>query len=249
MKNKGIKSILSDTIHFDKSEEGKYDCAVLLHSLEHYLDFKSTLEAVKKLIKPNGIIYIETPDAEKYCNVEAVPFTLFTYEHTFHLTKDTMRNLGRISGLELLDTNSFFKADSYWVVYGVFRNNGKNKSEIVYTNTTKRACLQYIDFSKNVLEKHLPPLDDTEYYLWGIGASTALLLNETFDKYNIIGLIDRNPAKQGIEYKIGNKWLTISDPSDITNPNATILVLPYWYKDSIVKQIKEMNLKNKILTL
>lgn len=248
LKDKKIPFVLSDTIQFDKTLERKYDAAVLLHSLEHYLDFKAALEGVKKLVKPNGIIYVETPDAQRYCDVEAVPFTMFTYEHTFHLTQETMKNLGKVCGLNLLDTNSFYKADSYWVVYGLFKNTGIIENP-VYTDTVKNGILKYICFSKNLLKQRLPKRDATKYYLWGIGASTALLLNETFDEYNVVGLIDRNPARQGIEYTIGTKKLKIQSPESIVDKDAAILVLPYWYKDSIVTQIQAMGLTNKILAL
>ena len=245
---KNIKSIHSDIAHIDSSEHGKYDVAVLLHSLEHFLDFKSCLEAVKKIVKPNGVIYIETPDASKYCDVDAVPFTFFTYEHTFHLTQDTMKNIGCVCGLECVNTGSFFKADSYWVVYGVFINEGAYK-EPFYTDTTKLAISKYIDFSRNLLKKRLPKSTETKYYLWGIGASTALLLSDTFDDYNIIGLIDRNPARQGLEYKIHDNNLVVQTPDAITDKEAVILVLPYWYKDSILKQIKDMKIENPVKVL
>ena len=86
--------------------------------------------------------------------------------------------------------------------------------------------------------------------LWGIGASTALLLNETFDKCNVIQLIDRNPARQNLSYRMGGgNFLSIQDPSDITETDATIVIMPYWYHDSIQKQILEMGFKNKITSL
>ena len=248
LEEKRIPCILSNTVDFEKSEEGKYDLAVLGHSLEHYLDFRSALFAIKKMVKKHGYIYIETPDAERYCDVDAVPFTMFTYEHTFHLTQNTMENIGKVCGLNCIDVNSFFKADSYWVVYGLFENDGVI-SEPVYSGNTKESVLKYISYSKNELVKRLPKQDNTKYYLWGIGASTALLLNEVFDGYNVIGLIDRNPARQGIMYTIGNRNLLIEDPVVINDDEAVILVLPYWYKDSIVTQIKDMGLKNKICTL
>ena len=50
-------------------------------------------------------------------------------------------------------------------------------------------------------------------------------------------------------YTIGNRNLLIEDPVVINDDEAVILVLPYWYKDSIVTQIKDMGLKNKICTL
>ena len=248
LKEKDIDSILSDTVNFDKQLCGKYDLAVFVHSLEHYLDFNSAILSAKKMLKENGYLYIETPDAAKYCDVKAVPYSMFTYEHTFHLTLDTMDNISRVFGLKLIDKNSFFKADSYHVVYGLFQNGGK-VSPPVYTDQTRNAVINYANYSKEILRGYIEPLEKSyeKLILWGIGASTAFLLNSTFDHCNIIALIDRNPAKQNIVYTIGNKQLKIEGPETIIDEDATIVVLPYWYKNSIVNQIKELGFKNKII--
>lgn len=250
LKEKNIDTIKSDTINFDKKYEGKFDLAVLIHSLEHYLDFKSAINGAKKLLKKGGYLYIEVPDASKYCDVDAVPYTMFTLEHTFHLTLETIDNISRTCGLSLVDKNIFYKAGSYHVLYGLFKNEGEIK-EPKYTLETKNAVEKYEKFCANKIKPSIEQFEKSkeELILWGIGASTALLLNETFNNCNVISLIDRNKARQGLNYKIGERNLTIKDPSTIENGVGTIVILPYWYKASISKQIKEMGFKNKIVSL
>ena len=249
LKTKNINAILSDTVNFDKQLCGKYDLAVFVHSLEHYLDFNSAILSAKKMLKENGYLYIETPDAAKYCDVKAVPYSMFTYEHTFHLTLGTMDNISRVFGLKLIDKNSFFKADSYHVVYGLFQNGG-TVSPPVYTDQTRNAVINYANYSKEILRGYIEPLEKSyeKLILWGIGASTAFLLNNTFDNCNVIALIDRNTAKEGIVYTIGNRQLEINCPETIIDEDATIVVLPYWYKNSIINQIKELGFSNRIIS-
>ena len=251
-KSKGINTILSDTINIPNDLFNKFDLAILGHSLEHYLDIDKVLLNIKNILKPQGYLYIEVPDAEKYCNTDSVPYTMFTYEHLYHFTLDTMDNIANAFGYKLIDKNQFFKAESYDVLYALFQNSFNNKPKpFKYIKTCSDAIKQYIKFSQKKLKLSIKQLElsQEELILWGIGASTALLLNETFDNCNVIQLIDRNPARQNIEYQIGNKHLKIQDPKQIKNENATIIIMPYWYHDSIKKQIEETGLNNKIKIL
>lgn len=250
LQEKNINAIKSDTIDCAEKYENTFDLAVFVHSLEHYLDFKSAILSAKKMLKKDGYLYIEVPDASKYCDIDAVPYTMFTLEHTFHLTLDTIDNIARVCGLTLIDKNSFYKANSYHVLYGLFKNNGKIE-EAIYSSCAKDAVKKYSRFCAEKIKPSIEKYEKTQekLILWGVGASTALLLNENFDNCNVISLIDRNPARQGLSYKIGSKELLIEDPSTIKDEEATIVILPYWYKDSIAKQIEEMGFKNKISSL
>lgn len=247
---RGLDTILSDTEQFDKPLEGRFDLAVSIHSLEHYFDIKTAMESTKKLVKEGGYIYIEVPNAMKYTEVGSVPYTMYTYEHTLHLTHHTMKNIASAFGIKLLDVGQFFKAGSYYVLYG-FYQNCETENNVEFSTETKDAVLKYDKHSAEKLKPAIKKFEKSQepLILWGIGASTALLLNESFNKCNVISLIDRNPARQGIQYNIAGCELTIQDPDTIKDENATIVVLPYWYKDSIIKQIKEMGFKNKTMSL
>lgn len=249
-KSKGINTILSDTINIPNDLFNKFDLAILGHSLEHYLDIDKVLLNIKSLLKPQGYLYIEVPDAEKYCNKDSVPYTMFTYEHLYHFTLDTMDNIANAFGYKLIDKNQFFKAESYDVLYALYQNNGDVKNT-TYAATSKIFIQEYINHCKNQLIPYIEEFKKSQekLILWGIGASTALLLNETFDNCNVIQLIDRNPARQNIEYHIGEKVLSIQDPKTINDNTATIVIMPYWYHDSIKKQIEDMGFKNKIISL
>lgn len=248
-KSKGINTILSDTIHIDESLLNKFDLAILGHSLEHYLDIDKVLSNIKHILKPEGYLYIEVPDAEKYSKTDSVPYTMFTYEHLYHFTLDTMDNIAKAFGYKLIDKNQFFKAESYDVLYALYQNNGEVQ-DTTYNAASKLSILEYINHCKNQLKPYIKQLEASQekLILWGIGASTALLLNETFDNCNVIQLIDRNPARQNIEYHIGGKVFSIQDPETINDDTATIVIMPYWYHDSIKKQIKEMGFINKIIS-
>lgn len=243
----GVNGILANCCEANKELENKYDLIIMCHSLEHFMDIDKVILEAKKMLKENGYLYIELPDAEKYSDTGAVPFTMFTYEHLYHFTLDTMDNIANAFGIKMVEKRAFKKADSYDVLYGLYQNNGKKK-EVKYTDKTKKMILKYQEHSKNKLKPYIDEFEKTQekLILWGVGASTALLLNETFDNCNVIQLIDRNQQRQGLKYKIKDKVFVVEEPSIINDDDATILILPYWYHLSIMKQIQEMGFKNTI---
>ena len=202
------------------------------------------------MLSENGIIYIEVPDSTKYCDVNFPPYFFCTYEHVLHLTKASFSNLAKAYSMALLESNSYLKCNSYYVINGIFKNN-ELSSDVIYTQETKTAVENYLQFSKEKLFPIVQQLENSQedLILWGIGASTAQLLNITFDNCSIVALVDSNPARQGITYKIGNNQYTIQSPNKVLEQSATIVVLPVMYKKAIIEQIKKLGFKNKVISL
>lgn len=59
---------------------GSYDIVTLIHSLEHFVSPLENLRAIKHLIKPDGLLLIQVP------NAEATPFDLLVADHVTHFT-------------------------------------------------------------------------------------------------------------------------------------------------------------------
>ncbi|MCT7539713.1 class I SAM-dependent methyltransferase [Aliarcobacter cryaerophilus] len=250
IKNYGLNYIQNDSFINDDTLKEKFDLIIFSHALEHILDFQHSVENIKSMLKKDGIFYLEVPDSKKYCNVNFPSFFFFTYEHLIHFTQETFVNFAKSYGLDLVQSNTFLKCESYYVINGIFKKNGKSEP-IQYTDETKNAVERYLKYSKEKLIPVIKQLEDSqeELILWGVGASTAQLLNDTFDKCNVIQLIDNNPSRQGIEFNISNKKLKIKSPSDVSKEESSIVVLPIMYKKSIIKQIQSLGFKNKIITL
>lgn len=247
---RGIPAVDSDTMTCPDGEAGKYGLAVMIHSLEHYLYFDKAIETVKKMLKSDGYFYIEVPDADNYCQNDDVPYTMFTYEHTFHLTLDTFENLSRAFGLRIVNKGGFYKAGSYHVIWCLFQNSGEYQ-DVKYIDSVRSAVKVYEEQSRRRAQELVAPLATSgeRLILWGVGASTASMLDGHFDECNVEMLIDRNPARQGLTFHVAGKNLMIQSPDDIHDAEATIVILPFWYKDSIARQIKEMGFKNKVVAL
>ena len=227
----------------------KFDLIVFSHTIEHILEICQAMENVKSLLADNGILFIEVPDASRYSDVDMPAYFFFTYEHLIHFTTDTLKNLSGAFGLTLIQAKSYLKCARYHVLYGIFRLGGK--TPIVGETQTETAVREYETVCRANLKPFIGKLehDQEKLVLWGVGASTAQLLNGNFDRCDVVKLIDSNPARQGIEFKVGNRLLKIAPPETVTDARMTIVVLPVMYRDSIVLQIREAGLTNKIVTL
>ncbi len=250
---KGIDTVKADSTQLIEAWTGKFDLILLIHVFEHIYAQNETLNNLKKMLKTDGMMYLEVPDASKYCNDENVPFYYYTYEHIAHMNQFDIRNISCLTGMELLDTQEYLKCEQYPSVYGLYKNGDKIK-QAVYHDLGEDCAQAYLELcktrSRKMTQKYCEK--NESLVLWGIGASTAQLLSSGFDRCNVCELVDSNPRRQGMEYQVGTKKMKIISPSELQariKKDDVIVVMSIMYKNSIIKQIKEMGFSNKIEAL
>ena len=99
----------------------------------------------------------------------------------------------------------------------------------------------YIQEQLNVLKKH----NITEIYVWGTGAYTIWLLENSMLMDFSIQFIDNNTTKIGKNLGAGR----IYKPDCIKNQEKPIVICSMLYSQDIKKQILRMGLKNEIVIL
>ena len=67
--------------------------------------------------------------------------------------------------------------------------------------------------------------------------------------YNVIQLVDSNPARQGLSFQVGDRMLQIEDPSCVENREAIIFILSTAYKISIERSIRSYGYQNETVAL
>lgn len=55
-----------DAENVPKSQLGKYDAIIMVALIEHLIDPLQAMKEIKKLLKPGGFVYIDTPNIAKY---------------------------------------------------------------------------------------------------------------------------------------------------------------------------------------
>lgn len=246
-KKLGVKTVLTDSMDMGDVADDSFDMVILNHSLEHILDVDRTMNNISRVLKAEGYLFLEIPDAEGYMNEAAAPFNFLTYEHVLHMSMNDMKNLAGAYGYEILDKGRYYKkVSNYPSIYALLRKG--SKQALTYSDEPEKAMLRYLEKSERALEHFLTPLRQSgeKLILWGIGASTAILI-ESFKGCNVTALIDRNPGRQGLAFHINGKRYTVEPPESVGEGTIVILSIPY--HDSIERQIWEMGLTNKIVAL
>lgn len=103
---KNIKHI--DSIFSEELKEESFDFIISSHSLEHVTDVKSIMSRLKFLLKKNGYIFIEVPNAKnKY---EMINKGVIGAPHCYYFEKEYFTTLG----YKIVMLNSYFSKQSYY---------------------------------------------------------------------------------------------------------------------------------------
>lgn len=246
-REKGVETICVSSADMGSHIEQSVDVVILNHTLEHILDVEETFNGIDAVLREEGILFIEVPDVTGYINEDAAPFNFLTYEHVLHLSQNDLRNLAALYGYTIIEEGSYYKkVSNYPSVYAVMKKTNQ-RGDIISQDLSERRICAYIKKSQHDIAEFIEPLKQSgePLILWGIGASTAILL-EAFADCNVIKLIDSNHDRQGLSFFVG-KELVIEPPEQAGEGTIVILSIPY-YK-SITRQLRQMGLTNKIVSL
>lgn len=241
---------------FQDFHENAYDCVILSHTLEHVADVRGALEWIGKRLKPDGVIYLETPDASRYVDFIYAPFQDFNTEHINHFSLMSLENLMNERGfsLEIGGTKDLpINADMFYpAVFGFWK-----KGAYAYPRNSKKdeslrlRIEEYIVCSQKIMNDIDARLDELlarklSIILWGTGQLAMKLLSETsLAKADILAFVDNNPINHG---KVLHN-IPIIAPDELGSLGAPILITTLLHHQAIAEQIKRMNLKNEIVFL
>ena len=242
---------------FSMPHVGKFDVVILSHTLEHIYDVRDAVAHLSMLLCEAGYLYIEVPDARQYANYITSPLQDFNVEHINHFSSISLENL--ILPLGFAKTDTFTKVDelpegvpspaisSLWEKQ---KNNAFDTFTLQQDQELKSSVNEYISKSLSALEsinRHLMHYMEKyeQFIIWGTGQLAFQLLNYTCLKYaKIISFVDSNPINHG---KI-LRGIPIDSPTSIRD-SFPIIITTLGYDNEIQQQIKEMQLKNPVISL
>ncbi len=234
---------------------GKFDLVVLSHVAEHVQDVASVVTTLRSLLKPDGLAYVEVPNAAQYKDCLIAPFQDFNTEHINHFSVQSLKNLFRKgwvitqTGEKLLDLG----AGLYYPAAFIVVQNSTEASETAITvdNHLRPAVEEYIDLSKRMMEQidlkiqSLLKLFD-KLIVYGTGQLAMKLLRDTYlSKAQIEFFVDSNPLNQG--KTLHGK--PIYAPSKILESDAPILIASLVNAESICIDLRGMSVDNEVFLL
>jgi len=254
---KGINCLHASLFELDDSF-GKYDLVILSHVWEHILDLEAALKSIEKILKPNGCIYVECPNAMNYKNVIHAPYQEFNTEHINHFSTASFYNFFGSRGYALLDTGirimKIASNNDYDAVYSLFRKNlDGSKTDIVFDQEILPSIKTYLSASDDTYEKIIEKIKNVvslneDIAFVGIGQFAFKLLESVKElriKNNLI-LFDNNSLNEG---KVINESIVNSGKNLIANYKTkkfNIIITSLIYQNEIANNLKSEFEKNNI---
>lgn len=95
-------------------EDNSFDAIVSWHVIEHVSDVRATLRDWYRVLKPGGMVVLETPDAHcpKVRRRGASYEKFWAAEHTYTFTEQNLAEFARQAGFEILPTPQLGKVQS-----------------------------------------------------------------------------------------------------------------------------------------
>jgi SAM-dependent methyltransferase len=233
-----------------------FDCIVLSGVLEHVRDLHGALKGLVPLLKTNGFLYIEVPDATAYAEYLYSPFQDFNTEHINHFSPSTLRGLLRGFGLgPVFEGGKSIRSSAtsfYHDIYGVFRadNDGDGAEEDGADGLTSRIKL-YVAASGQMMSEISGRLDldlagSSGVIVWGVGQLTMKLLKYSpLARSKIVAFVDSSPVNRGRMLH----QVRIVGPEDLREMPHPIVIASLLHQSEIAQQIRSMGLDNRLILL
>ena len=119
----------------------KFDLVILSHVFEHFIDPQDTLESLKKVLKPNGVVYVEVPGLMTIHKKGEYEFDFqryLTHAHIFNFNLVSLTRIFNQGGFRLVKGNEEIEA--------VFKE-GEQK---VDTTNNAEVIMGYLHFMEHI---------------------------------------------------------------------------------------------------
>lgn len=252
-----VGGVFSQNVADNRLFESRFDCVIFSHVMEHIYDVWGAIGNISYLLKPSGILYLETPDASRYKDFFVVPYYYYDCEHINHFDEHSLRNLLMSQGYDFM---SFSKAEikpSASIRYpSVFVMAKKTtikgiENEPLADFSVKESVLAHLEKSKipeQAIRDKLEPLINSEspVIVWGAGNFMLRLLeNSPLGKCNIRAFIDNDSKKWGSVIR----GVSVFSPEKLKELKGTLIICSAIYSDDIYNQAKSMEIDNEIVVL
>lgn len=236
----------------------RFDIIMCTGVLEHLLDLHMVIRNIDTYLRERGKIFVIVPAVEGFEEyIHKIP-NYFNHEHINYFSRNSLDNLFLAHKYKRIsrDKESFFYTQlnsnipekSLCAVY----EKSVKTEELRYDKTSENSIRNYFRQAKKMERKELQYCQNLvskgdSFIVWGTGAYAMKLVGEvTGLEDKIMFFVDNNSDR--IEREFLGK--VIKSPEELYhNQEEIILIASMKYSDDIVKQIKDMGLKNKYIVI
>jgi len=245
LEEQGINSKIGSIMSTMKEYNGKFNLIILRHIIEHLEDPKKAIQNVKKWLKPEGKIIIESPNLQLYNKSDSFPGSFIEYEHINHFSLISLMNLMNDFNLKSYETSS----EIYPTLRTAFEISECAERKIckeVNDEDSMKSSLEIPNELGRTLLSKIEELGNEEIAIWGVSTYVYRLLTHTsLSNCNIKYLVDINLSIQSQKIM----GMNILDPKVLKDFYGTIVICGQTSLESIKNSIKLLGFKNKIVCL
>jgi SAM-dependent methyltransferase len=233
-----------------------FDVAVLCHVLEHVRDLQPALAGLKRLMHQRSALYVEVPDAARYCEFLNAPYQDFNTEHINHFSRTCLNNLMLHNGFKQVQAPVAKVIHSsedtlYPAVFGVYSPAPSHQADLPKDEFLKAKVITYIAASQalmNSMNDHLRSELRTcsEVILWGTGQlALKLMTEEPLRSARIRACVDANPVNRGKNLRC----VSILSPSELKDVQCPIVITSTLHETAIRRDIENLGFLNRLVSL
>jgi SAM-dependent methyltransferase len=105
----GVQAIRGSIETWEGNEQ--FDLILLCRTIEHFYDLRAALSTLRKIIKPDGLLFCDIVDYLETCRREGPPEVTTKIDHCYWLTQEASVGIFRAFGFEILTTQVTIAAD------------------------------------------------------------------------------------------------------------------------------------------
>ena len=226
------------------TETGLFDCVTLRQVLEHIENLSDFGVALRNLLRPNGLLVIEVPDAQSHFDLP--DFALWE-EHINDFSLGSLKHFLRQHGLEVIDSyKTQFSGVCLTVLSRLVDTRSVDVEPVSQIVDSFRKWAKCFDPFRSQVQAELQYFAsrDLPVALYGVGSRSSFFLNVTRSMGNISFAIDDDPAKQG-KYLPGTDILIRSREDGFKLLKENSLVLLGVNGENEKKLLSEISPQNK----
>jgi len=234
---------------FWKEKQEKNDIVCFFHVLEHIKRPLEFLKLVKKVLRGDGYIFLEVPDAERASANSVADF--FSIEHINHFTKTSLKNISKLLNFDIIAIDKPKEIPVTRVIYKIntsklpdteIENNFSTMEKIIRLYKKDRTL--FLQKIKNKIQGY------DKITVYGAGMHTSQIVTEgLLDLKKVDYIIDSNEVKWGKDF-LGFK---VSPPDILNEIKLPVLISSYDSQEDISKflslkypNIFQIKLYNKV---
>ncbi|HVC24617.1 MAG TPA: class I SAM-dependent methyltransferase [Acidimicrobiales bacterium] len=240
---------------------GGLDAVTMIGVLEHLWDVPAAIASLVRLLRPGGLVYLDVPDAARYCHPLVVPFQDFNTEHTNHFSLRTLDLLFERHGFapvwkDAVLTHTEAGLPMVPAAAGAWRWTGEARGRDREAPVERDLHLatelrRFARESAETLDRFDDHLEDAlrgaaEVCVWGVGElAYKLLTRRAIAGRHLVALVDGNPARQGKPVA----GTDVGEPSVLLSTTAPIVVAAGYAQRSIQRAAERLGVAERLVVL